>query len=222
MPRDVAAFDLDGTLTDGGSVFRWLRYLAGDATAYRAATRLLVPLGVGALLSGAHADDAKERLFRVLLAGRDAAEVAAASRAFGHDHFASHARAAVVARLRAHADRGDDVVVVSASPEPYVTVIAELVGASGALGTRLGVDASGRLTGGYDGRNCRGEEKLRRVVEWIAQRGDVGELYAYGNSRGDRRLLARADHPVDVGRLGRLGALRAFPRLGAAGPLSPG
>jgi phosphoserine phosphatase len=40
------------------------------------------------------------------------------------------------------------------------------------------------------------------------------ELYAYGNSRGDRRMLSAADHPVDCGQLGTLGALRAFPRLG--------
>src|ERR1017187_2777801 len=26
----VAAFDLDGTLTEGGSVFPWLRFVAGD------------------------------------------------------------------------------------------------------------------------------------------------------------------------------------------------
>ena len=38
-------------------------------------------------------------------------------------------------------------------------------------------------------------------------------LYAYGNSRGDRRLLRGATYPYDVGRLGPFGALRHFPRL---------
>ena len=38
-------------------------------------------------------------------------------------------------------------------------------------------------------------------------------LYAYGNSRGDRRMLRGATFPFDVGRLGPLGALRLFPRL---------
>jgi hypothetical protein len=38
-------------------------------------------------------------------------------------------------------------------------------------------------------------------------------LWAYGNSRGDLRLLEAADHGVDVGRLGHFGRLRRFPRL---------
>ena len=38
-------------------------------------------------------------------------------------------------------------------------------------------------------------------------------LWAYGNSRGDLRLLNAADHGVDAGRLGPLGRLRHFPRL---------
>lgn len=57
--------------------------------------------------------------------------------------------------------------------------------------------------------------KLRRLTEWIEQRhpGAVAITYAYGNSRGDRRMLRAATFPYDVGRLGRFGALRAFPRL---------
>ena len=43
----VAAFDLDGTLTDGGSVFPWLVANAGLARVYRASLRLAVPLIVG-------------------------------------------------------------------------------------------------------------------------------------------------------------------------------
>ena len=33
----VAAFDLDGTLTEGGSVFAWLRAVAGNRVATEAA-----------------------------------------------------------------------------------------------------------------------------------------------------------------------------------------
>ena len=42
---------------------------------------------------------------------------------------------------------------------------------------------------------------------------DQPELWAYGNSRGDLRLLRAADHGVDAGLLGPLGRLRRFPRL---------
>lgn len=214
----VAAFDLDGTLTEGGSVLRWLRFVAGSRATYRATLALAGPLALGALRSGATADRAKERLFGALLAGLDVDEVRGLSRDFALAHLEGRTRARVARRLAWHLERGDHVVVVSASPELYVAVVAESFGAEGAVGTRLAVDARGALTGGYLGRNCRGAEKRRRFEEWLDQRG-LGpdpEVFAYGNSRGDRRLLGAATHPYDVGRLGRLGALRAFPRLARA------
>ena len=121
----------------------------------------------------------------------------------------------MLARLRWHLRQGHDVVIVSASPQIYVDVVAEHLGVDAGLGTRLAVDARGKLTGSYLGRNCRGKEKTRRLNEWIAARegGLTPLVYAYGNSRGDRRLLRAADYPYNVGRLGVLGALRHFPRL---------
>lgn len=211
----VAAFDLDGTLTEGGSVFAWLRFIAGDSTVARAALPLLVPLTVGAIRSGRWADSAKERLFRAILAGRDVSDVSAASREFILHHLREEGRASVIARLAWHRDQGHDVVLVSASPQLYVDILVGEFGIAGGLGTRLAVDDRGKLTGGYLGKNCRGAEKMRRLEEWIEARDylDTPIIYAYGNSRGDRRLLAGATYPFDAGRMGRWGALRAYPRL---------
>jgi HAD superfamily hydrolase (TIGR01490 family) len=213
----VAAFDLDGSLTEGGSVWRWLRYLAGTGAVLRAAFPLTVPLLVGALRSGPWADHAKERLFGRLLTGLEYDEVADQSRSFALSHLERRGRPKVLERLRWHQAQGHDVVVVSASPEIYLGVIGEALGVTGAIGTRLAVDPLGKLTGSYLGRNCRGSEKLRRLGEWISQRDYAVEpdIYAYGNSRGDRRMLKGAAHPYDVGKLGLLGSLRKYPRLPA-------
>lgn len=214
-PSTVAAFDLDGTLTEGGSVFPWLRHLSGSPALFRAASRLAGPLLVGAIRSGASADAAKERLFRALLAGRDYEEVLEISRQFELEHLAQKARPYALSRLNWHLEKGHDVVIVSASPQLYVDVVAQSLGATGALGTRLAVDPLGKLTGGYLGKNCRGSEKLRRLSEWIDERDypSEPEIYAYGNSRGDKRMLRGATFGFNAGRLGYLGALRRFPRL---------
>ena len=211
----VAAFDLDGTLADGGSVFKWLRFLRGDRATFFAALTLAGPLFVGALRSGHWADRAKERLFRKLLLGEDADDVRVRSRTFALAHFEKHGRDWVIERLRWHLDQGHDVVIVSASPQIYVDVVAEQLQATGGLGTRLAVDARGKLTGSYLGKNCRGKEKLRRLSEWMAEHHplEAPVIYAYGNSRGDRRMLRGATFPYDAGRLGAFGALRHFPRL---------
>jgi phosphatidylglycerophosphatase C len=112
---------------------------------------------------------------------------------------------------------------VSASPQIYVDVVVEMFDADGGLGTRLAVDVRGTLTGSYLGKNCRGKEKARRLAEWTEARFGDAEvtLYAYGNSRGDRRLLRAANFPYNVGRLGPLGALRQFPRLSSDEVESP-
>ena len=219
MPT-VAAFDLDGTLSEGGSVFRWLGFLRGRRATLLAALRLAGPLLVGAVRSSRWADRAKERLFRRLLLGLDLDAVTDASRTFALAHFEEHGRPEVIERLNWHLRHGHDVVIVSASPQIYVDVVVEMLQVSGGLGTRLAVDARGRLTGSYLGQNCRGKEKLRRLDEWIlARHPDVAPtLYAYGNSRGDRRMLRAATHPYDAGRLGKFGALRHFPRLADATP----
>jgi phosphatidylglycerophosphatase C len=69
------------------------------------------------------------------------------------------------------------------------------------------VGSDGRLTGELASPNVRREEKVRRLEAWLGDDGPV-ELWAYGDSDGDRELLARADHPVRV-RGGRLEAQNA-------------
>ncbi len=182
------------------------------------ATAALAPRLVhGALAGGTVADETKEQLFERILAGEELARVEALSERFARHHLSRHLRAEVRERFDWHRDRGDRVVIVSASPEVYVRVAGELLGADGVVATRLGLDREGvALTGRYDGANCRGEEKLRRLRAWMGDTGaDPDRLWAYGNSRGDLRLLGAADIGVNVGRLGRLGRLRAYPGLGA-------
>ena len=107
----------------------------------------------------------------------------------------------VVARLHWHVQQGHRVVIVSASYEPYVRVVAGALGVTDVVATRLGVDAADVCTGELEGANCRAAEKVRRLEQWLSQRGcaraDV-ELWAYGDSAGDRELLVYADHPVWV------------------------
>jgi phosphatidylglycerophosphatase C len=214
----VAAFDLDGTLTEGGSVFPWLKSIAGRGRTWRAALSLAVPLTVGAVRSSRWADNAKERLFLKLLSGLDEEAVRAQSKTFALEHLGREGRALLLARLAWHREQGHDVVLVSASPQLYVDAMTDELRASGGLGTRLALDPRGRLTGGYLGKNCRGTEKMRRLDEWIASRhyATPPVIYAYGNSRGDRRMLSGATHPFNVGRLGVFGALRRFARLKTA------
>jgi phosphatidylglycerophosphatase C len=216
---DVAAFDFDGTLTDGGSVFDFLTAVAGRQSVLRAAVGLAPRLAQAAVASGTVADKTKEALFTRVLAGTDAGYLRRVAEDFAVRHLAAHARPEVRRRLDWHRGRGDRVVVVSASPDAYVSVAAQRLAADASIATFLEVDDAGRLTGRYDGANCRGEEKIRRLRLWMTGADlDGARLWAYGNSRGDLRMLRAADTGVNVGRLGRLGRLRDFPGLHDTGP----
>lgn len=217
---DVAAFDFDGTLTDGGSVFDFLTAVAGRRTVLRASAELAPRLARAAVAGGTLADDTKEELFARVLAGVDAAYLHQVAEEFAVSHLAAHVRPEVRRRLDWHRGRGDKVVVVSASPDAYVAVAADRLAADDAIATRLAVDEAGRITGRYEGANCRGEEKIRRLRLWMDESGlEAARLWAYGNSRGDLRMLRAADTGVNVGRLGRLGRLRDFKGLDETGPL---
>ncbi len=216
---DVAAFDFDGTLTEGGSVMDFLVALRGLRFMMTVTAGLAPRLARGALVGGSAADQTKELLFQRTLGGLASSRVDEVSEGFARHHLARHLRSDVRDRFDWHRHRGDLVVVVSASPEVYVGVAGTLLGADGVVATRLAVDDGGVLTGRYDGANCRGEEKLRRLREWMDRTGaEPDRIWAYGNSRGDLRMMRAADVGVNVGRLGRFGRLREFRGLGAPPP----
>ena len=94
-------------------------------------------------------------------------------------------------------------MLVSASLGCYVRPLAERLGIGVVLCTELEVGEGDRLSGRMVGGNCRGQAKADRVMA----RFGTPLAYAYGNSRGDRELLALATQPVWVGHR----ALRPLP-----------
>lgn len=206
---DVAAFDFDGTLTTGGSVLPFLVAVSDRRTVLDAIAALWPRLLHGALAGGSIADRTKEDLFERVLAGVSLDHLNSVSAAFAPAHLARHLRDDVRTRFDWHRRRGDRVAIVSASPECYVHEAGVELGADVVIATRLEVAANGSLTGRYDGQNCRGEEKLRRLRAWMGEAEPL-RLWAYGNSRGDLRMLSAADVGVNVGRMGRFGRLRHF------------
>ena len=59
------------------------------------------------------------------------------------------------------------------------------------LGTQIEVE-DGKLTGRFKSNNCYGAEKVRRIQEAISDRS-LYEIEAFGDSRGDKEMLAFAD-----------------------------
>ena len=60
------------------------------------------------------------------------------------------------------------------------------------LGTKVEVDAAGCLTGRFSTPNCYGPEKVRRI-EAVWPHREQYDVSAFGDSRGDKEMLAYAD-----------------------------
>lgn len=108
-------------------------------------------------------------------------------------------RADVAERLRWHQEQGHVVVLVSASLQPYLDVLGDLLEVDAVLCTRL-QSIDGLYTGELLGKNCRGEEKVSRLHEWCVAANIPAESvkYAYGDSSGDHQMLFSVDNGVLV------------------------
>jgi phosphatidylglycerophosphatase C len=187
----VAAFDFDGTLTKHDSLLPFLTAVRGRAAVSLAMARLAPRLGLMAM-GRADRDHTKEQLVTSLLAGSSAAALDTAGARYG-DHLATRLRPDVVERLDWHRDAGHELVLISASPTVYLEPLGAQLGFAAVLATRLEVGPDGTLSGRFEGGNCRGPEKVRRLQAWLGSRTPT-EVWAYGNSAGDDDLLAFADH----------------------------
>jgi phosphatidylglycerophosphatase C len=188
--RTVAAFDFDGTLTRRDTMLPFLAGLVGPARLARALASAAPRL--------ADRDAAKEHLLERLLTGRDHAELLDAGNAYGEKVAIRSVADEMRERLAWHQDAGHETVIVSASLDVYVAAAARALAIEDVLCTTLAVSADGRCTGALHGGNCRGAEKAARLRDHVG--GDDVELWAYGNSGGDREMLALAQHPVWVRR----------------------
>jgi phosphatidylglycerophosphatase C len=199
--RRIAAFDVDGTLTTTDCVVPFLRRTAGTSTLVR---RLLgSPIDLGRAVMHRDRDGLKAASVAAAFRGLAMASVEADAAVFAGEVYDCNLRTDVVDLLRAHLEAGDTVLLVSASFEVYLRPLAERLGAHDVLAVRLQTDARGILTGHLDGPNCRGPEKVVRLHDWLDRNAGgraAVHLSAYGDSTGDRELLADADEAHWVGR----------------------
>ena len=72
----------------------------------------------------------------------------------------------------------------SQDPKPALPIIV--------LGTKVEVDAVGCLTGRFSTPNCYGPEKVHRI-EAVWPHREQYDVSAFGDSRGDKEMLAYAD-----------------------------
>lgn len=200
--RVIAAFDFDGTVTRRDTLLPFLLQLHGLKLLFSSIP--LLPVLLGYALRIISNSRAKERVLKKMVGGMSEFELKMQAERFAAEVLPGKVKPEALARLQWHRARGDRCVLISASIEHYVRPWGRSAGFDDVIATKLEVSGDGIITGRYDGANCYGPEKMRRLFELFGDREDI-ELYAYGDSGGDRELLASADHawyremPADEG-----------------------
>lgn len=191
MKTSIIVSDFDGTLTVRDTMFDIIRFQRGSRGLFLLMVRLLPWLVL--MKAGLYSHHrAKERLLAVCFRGVSESDFLSFARRFAISRRDAIMRPSLLATLREARQRGAEVVVVTASPEEWVR---EFVPGLRVVGTRLEFSPEG-FTGRFATPNCYGAEKVRRLVEAfpdLATRRADFHITAYGDSRGDRELLAFAD-----------------------------
>jgi HAD superfamily hydrolase (TIGR01490 family) len=188
MSKGIAFFDFDGTLTRRDSLadflrfaLPWPRLLWGSLCV----SPVLARYALGLLDNNA----AKEKILGQFLAGQFLAHWQALGDAYGVKRIPQILRSEGLARIQWHQAQGHEVVIVSASARLWLEAWARQLNLR-LLCTELQVSES-RFTGHYAGFNCHGEEKVRRIRAAYDLTA-FDEIYAYGDTSGDRPMLALA------------------------------
>ncbi len=188
MHEPIVAFDFDGTLTVEDSYTAFLRGRAGVAGYAAGGARLLPDLMAYPLRRDRGA--LKAAATRVFLRGVLLSDLAQEAEQVAAARYAALMRPDALAVWHGWKGKAHRVIV-TASPETVVVPFATRLGADTLIGTRLAVDGDGRVTGGFEGANCRGAEKVARLKAHFGPQ--VRLRAAYGDTAGDTKMLAFAD-----------------------------
>jgi HAD superfamily hydrolase (TIGR01490 family) len=195
--RALALFDFDGTLVHGDSIVAFVRFARARGIIKR--REFAAACLYGALTALRLTDAARAKGKALSFLSRMTPEAAdALCRQFAEQALLPALYPQGLEAMQRHADAGDTVLIVTASPERYMRALAGALPVHEIIATRQGTD--GAIT-----QNCRGEAKADRIREWLALNritADFAASHAYGNSTGDLPMLRMAGHPhlVNPGR----------------------
>jgi len=188
MNKEIAFFDFDGTITSRDTMLVFLRHFAGDQR-FHSSMLALTPVFAALKLGLISNHRAKEILLTRFIGGLEERSLIEACKGFTANVLPGIIRPAAMACIREHRHRGTEIVVVSAAPHYWVSGWCVSHGIS-LLATRLEV-VDGKLTGRISGKNCHGEEKVRRIREAYTLSA-YPVIHAYGDTASDKPMLSLA------------------------------
>ena len=223
----LAFFDVDNTLLRGASVYHlgriaWKRGHLGWRDLSRFAWQQARFTSVGE--NHRHQLAVRDRALE-LIAGHSVAELEEIAVETYDVYLQSLLLPSVVERAREHLANGLEVWLITATPEACARVIAERLGLTGAIGTRI-ESVDGIFTGALVGSVMHGAHKAEAAGRLAAEKTvRLADCWAYSDSRNDIPLLELVGHQQVVNpdaALARYAQARGWPVMHDRPRASPG
>jgi len=145
----------------------------------------------------AHLATAKERALGLVSGFTEAGVTEMANDMYERD-FAPKLWPETVDLTREHLAKGHEVWLITATPQLVAQVIADRLGLTGAIGTRVQA-LDGVFTGALDGHVIHGEEKAAVALQFASDRNaDLSDCWAYSDSSNDIPLLTMVGNRIVI------------------------
>lgn len=184
--KKVVVFDFDGTLTEKDSFVSFIKYVKGERFFYFNLGFIVIFwfLAKFKLMS---TGSAKQMVFRKFFKGMSLTDFNKFSVGF-QDTINSILKQETKKTINYYLSRSYDVLIISASIENWILPWANSNHIKTVLSTKIEIDNDGNLTGNFSSANCRGEEKLRRLLS-VYPNLKKEQVIVYGDSSGDKSLM---------------------------------
>jgi len=192
----LAFFDLDGTLTRFDTFVPYCLLSLFYRPRRVFALKPLLKACINFFRGRIDRQDLKETFLVAFLEGARRNDIELFNREFFRFILLWIIREEMIEKMRLHKQAGDQVYLVSASPDVYLDTLAREWKLVGVICTKLEWK-NGLLTGKILGKNCRGHEKGVRIRELFSEIELEGS-FAYGNKNEDQELLELVTFGTEV------------------------
>lgn len=197
----LVVFDFDGTSISGNSPVTLVRHLAMKKMLGPTYLLRIIAWGIAYAWHLPQNEEWVRGLVFSAFEGKPQSQVDAFLRDFYDKKIEPLFRPQADKAMREHQERGDTVVVISATFEPIILRAMEKHEFSHEVSVRMEVDSKGCYTRRVVGKAVEGEEKVncvQRFGDEMFGKGNWELTYAYADHYSDIPLLEKAQHPVAV------------------------
>lgn len=189
MKKKIAVFDFDGTITTKDTLLEFIKFNKGSFPFYLGFV-LNLPYLVAFKLKIISNQLAKEKVLKFFFHNTPVPVFEKECASFSKKVLPGLIRQKALEEIKRLQKESVTVVIVSASPQDWIKNWADEIGAL-LIASQLEIE-NGKITGKLSGKNCHGNEKVKRICETF----DLSNheiVAAYGDSSGDKPMMALAE-----------------------------